>query len=104
MTVPFSNISEPWVWSAKDYQDNMISITVNWDTSDGSLMNAVVFRDPECVYTKILIGIGPDGTPDTTQHQWVVPNGETLIRASAIRNTGLMTIYDVMEYQITAGF
>lgn len=102
--VPLEEVSNPWVYEARDYQDKIIRISINWDSSDGDLMSAVTYRDPECVYNKIFIGL-PDGggNPNDTPDQWDVPEGEALIRHNVLRKARLRNINDVIHTQITAG-
>ena len=101
---PLEDIDNPWVWEARDYQENAIRITINWDSSDGNLMSAIVYRDPACVYTKIFIGLSDtDGTVNNSPDQWTIPAGETLIRHNVLRKARLRSIHDVLHNQITAG-
>lgn len=92
----------PWVWEAVDYQGNVIRITVVFNNATRALSSATVSRDAACVYTKIYIGIGADGTPDTT-HAIPVPAGTTPITARQMAAVGLHVIGDVIAFQITAG-
>lgn len=95
--------ANPWVWQADDYQANIIQITLPWDPTTRALQNGTVFRDAACVYVKIYIGVGTDGTPDTTPNVFTVPAGTTTLRATALAAKGLNTIDDVTRLQITAG-
>jgi hypothetical protein len=59
-----------------------------------------------CLYTKILIGLGGDGTPDSTTRKITVPDGTTVLtpqQLAALAAQGLSTIEDILALQITAG-
>lgn len=102
MTTP-APITSPWIWDAPDYQGNRIKITVTFNNSTRALTGASVFRDPECVYKRVYIGLGPDGTPDTSPDTILVPDGTTSIPESQLRRNSLATIEDILALQITAG-
>lgn len=93
----------PWVWESFDFQSNVIRITATFDNVTRVLSGITVFRDAACVYRHLLIGLGVDGTPDTTPRNVVVPAGTTVVPVSTLNNVGLSTIEDVLALQITAG-
>lgn len=101
--IPLEDINDPWSWETGDYQEKIIRITINWDTSNGALMSAVTYRDPECIYAKIYIGLSEAGIVEDTPDQWNVPVGETVIRADSLMKGRLRNIRDVLYLQITAG-
>jgi hypothetical protein len=96
-------IQTPWVQQFEDYVGAAIRITVDFDNTTRAITGGTAYRDASCLMTKILIGLGPDGTPDTTETQFTVPAGTTEIPGSAFSDLGLSTIEDVLALQITAG-
>ncbi|MGN6403382.1 hypothetical protein [Sinomonas sp.] len=93
----------PYIWSANDPLGNPLTISVAWRASTRALQNTTVTRDPACSLGHIYIGLGPDGTPDTSPNAYAVPTGSTTINANALKANGLSTIDDVLALQITAG-
>lgn len=96
----------PWVQEFGDYQGRAIRITVTFDTGTRAITGISVFRAPGCLFTKILIGVGVDGVPDSTDKAINVPAGTTVLTAqqlTALSNKGLSTIEDFEALQITAG-
>jgi hypothetical protein len=101
-------ISSPYVYdSGSDYQGKHVSITITFDNATRALLAGTLHRDAGCRYTKILIGLGPDGTPDTTTHVFNIGGltGDLGVTAAQMTAVGLSTIEDVLALgQITAGF
>jgi hypothetical protein len=93
----------PFLYTASDYQENEIRITVTYDNSTRALTGATVFRDSACVYKHLYLGLGTDGTPDATTHKLTVPAGTTTITANQLSAVGLNTAEDIYALQITAG-
>lgn len=101
------NPTSPWTfWSANDNEGEVISATVTWVgawTGANPLTGGTVFRDPGCAYTKVIIGVGPDGTPNTSTRIVNVPSGTTSVTAGQLSAVGLDTVADVLGApQITA--
>lgn len=97
-------LTSPWVWEAIDYQGNKIRISVAFDNTTFAIVNgSTVFRDANCRFTKIYIGVGPDGTVESSPNVYAVPAGTTTLNRAAFTNNGLNTINDVLALQITAG-
>ena len=92
----------PWVWEAFDKNGLPISITIPWNASNRNVTGGTVVRSIGCLITQIMIGIGPDGTPNTATNVYTVPEGETNFAANVLRANGLNTIDDVIALQITA--
>jgi hypothetical protein len=46
--------------------DHAVQVTVNFDNTTRAITNAVVWRAANCRWTKIVVGLGADGTPDST--------------------------------------
>jgi len=93
----------PYIWEAADYQAKVIRITVTFDNATRILSGASVFRDAACVYTKILVGKGVDGQPDSTTKSFTVPAGTTSVTQAQMNSRGFTTIEDFLALQITAG-
>lgn len=93
----------PFVVEFRDYIGKVIRITVEWSSATRALSGAVVFRDADCQYQRVYIGVGADGTPDSTPDVVLVPAGSTNITANQLRRNALRTIDDVVALQITAG-
>jgi hypothetical protein len=93
----------PWVYQAPDYRGNLIRITITFNNATRAITSATVFRDAACVYTKIYIGLGADGTPNSTNKVFSIPPGTTSVPLSQLSNNGLNTIEDVLALQVTAG-
>lgn len=101
---PNPPIQTPYTWEAPDYQDNVIRITVNFDNATRALQSADVFRDNNCIYRKIYLGLGPDGTPDSTSHVVNVASGSRHLNAQQLSAAlGFSTIEEFLDVQITAG-
>lgn len=93
----------PWIYEAQDNAGLALRITVAFNNSTRALTSATVHRDAGCVYARILIGTGADGTPDTTPRAFSVPVGDTTFNAGQLSGVGLNTIEDILALQITAG-
>lgn len=95
----------PYVVSMSDYQQNAITVTFNYSVASRAFTTpaCVVTRDVGCVYAHLYIGLGADGTPNTTLKQFAVPVGSTTVTAGQLAANGVNTIDDVRSYQITAG-
>lgn len=91
------------MWEAPDNFGNFIRITVTFNESTRALSGATVFRDAACQWTHIYIGLGADGTPDSTDKAFTVPAGTSTVTANQLRQRGLNTIEDIQALQITAG-
>lgn len=95
--------TSPWVfYNATDYAGNSISITVTFDASN-NLTGASVFRDAACVYRHIYVGLGTDGTPNSTAKSFTVPAGTTNVTQNQLNHVGLNTVTDLLGVQVTAG-
>lgn len=96
-------LQSPYVVRFDDYLQRAITITVNFDNATRSIIGAVVVRDTGCLWTHLLIGIGVDGTPDSTPRKVDVPEGTTNVGKQAFTNFGVDTIEQFQAFQITAG-
>ncbi len=94
----------PWVYDSGDYQDNHIAFTVNFNEQTHAILSARIDRDPGCMYTKIYIGVGEDGSPNNSVR--VFSAGQATghpIPAAQLSAVGIDTLEDLFQYQITAG-
>lgn len=98
-------ISSPWTYEQRDINGLAIRATFSFDNTTRALTGAVVYRDPGCLKTTVYIGVGADGTPETTgaNRTFVVPDGTTNITSNQMRQRGFSTIEDVLATQITCG-
>lgn len=92
----------PWTWEVRDRNGLPLSITIPWNDNNRGVQGGTVERSAGCEYTKIMIGVGPDGTPDTATNVYTVPEGTTNFAANVLRANGLNTIDDVAALQVTA--
>jgi hypothetical protein len=96
-------IQTPYQSRFGDYQNNAITVTVDFDNTTRQILGALIERDEGCVYSRVLVGLGPDDTPDTTPHQWSVPDGgSTAVTSDELAGHGFTTIEQFMVPQITA--
>lgn len=100
-------VVSPWVYdSGPDWQGKRLRITVAFNNVTRVVTGAVVHRDPGCVYDHIYIGLGADGTPNSSTRVFAVPNleGDRNINANALNSNGINVIEDLFLLgQITAG-
>lgn len=88
-----------------DYVGLAIRLTVTFDETTGDLLGATVDRDAGCQWSKILIGLGPDGNADSTPRNINVTNlvGQRDFSAAELHARTLDKITDITDRQITAG-
>lgn len=97
-------LTSPYVYEAGDYQGKVIRITVTFDNATRAITGCTVHRDAGCVYNNIYVGLGGDGTPNSTTKSFKnIPTGDTVIPVSQLVNQGLTVIEDILALQITAG-
>jgi hypothetical protein len=99
-------VTSPYVWdSGGDFQGNHITLTWVFDNATRALITGTVHRDAGCVFTKIYVGVGGDGSPNTTTHVFDVGNlvGDRTFTANQMAAIGFTTIEQVLALQITAG-
>lgn len=93
----------PWIWEANDVFGRTLSITIPWNSKNRTLQNATVSRESGCLISTVLIGLGTDGTPDTAQNSYFVPEGTSQVTGKMFARNGLTNIDDVEALgQITA--
>jgi hypothetical protein len=100
-------ITSPYL--AGDWADytgvNRITVTIKFNPVTRVITEIDTHRDAACLYTRIAVGIGPDGTPDTSPLDWTPPIGDhvsTPAEIAFLANQGVSTIEQFMGFQITA--
>ena len=96
-------MQSPWVLTFADYVDKVLRVTVEFDDATRVITGCVAHRDSGCQYRKLLVGLGEDGTPDSTTKQFTIPVGDTVVPVSALNNRGIVNIEDLLGINITAG-
>lgn len=98
----------PWVIdSGTDSNGLHCSITISFDPATLLLTGVVLHRDAGCAYTRALIGVGEDGSPESTTHVFGIGNleGNRNITVAGLLAVGLASLADVQNLgQITFGF
>jgi hypothetical protein len=95
--------TSPWSERFSDYQNNALIVTVNFNQNNRNILDAVITREPGCVYSKLFIGLGPDSKPNSSPMTFEVPEGVTQITAAQMQGVGLNKIEEILALQITAG-
>lgn len=93
----------PYVWEARDFAGKIIRMTVSYNDTTGAITGAGTFRDVDCLFKKILVGLGSDGRPDSTGHAFTAPPGDHAIPVQQLTAQGFSTIEQFQAQQITAG-
>ncbi len=93
----------PYVWESGDYQGRVIRITIVFNNATRAITSASVFRDADCVFTRLYLGRGTDGSPNSSTRSITVPDGTTNVPVQQMANRGFSTIEDFLGLQITAG-
>jgi hypothetical protein len=101
-TNPPGHPISPYSYSAMDVNGATISINVPFNETTLALQDGVVTRDSACLYRRILIGVGPDGSPETSSHIYTIPAGTSALRATTLAANGLASYTDLLDLQITA--
>lgn len=95
----------PWSWQTQDWRGWTLSFSVTFGPLTHLILGISTFKDPDCEFTKIIIGVGPDGTPDTSTKVIPVPAGSNNVLAAlltTLATVGLTTIDNLLAEQITA--
>jgi hypothetical protein len=93
----------PWETRFADYANKAITLTVNFNNNTRAILNANVQRDADCMYTKILFGVGLNGVPDGTETQFTILAGPSSIGRGQFVAFGFDKIEDLQSAQVTAG-
>jgi hypothetical protein len=101
-------IPNPYLWSSgPDTGGREVRISFAWNATTRALTTITVHRDAGCAYSTILVGLGVDGRPDSTERTVDLTGLEGDITVPGARVTwlaahGLASIDDVLSLQITA--
>jgi hypothetical protein len=94
----------PYVFTVRDYLGRTMSLTVPYDNTT-KVINApvTVHRDAGCTYTKVIIDVGADGTPDTSTKTLNVAGftGDKTFTVNQVNAIGLVTLADVKAHSLT---
>jgi hypothetical protein len=100
-------IQSPWVYdSGGDNLDRHVTITITFDNATRAITGATLHRDANCTYTKIYLGLGVDGTPNSTTHVFNIAgvSGDVSRTPAQMAAVGFNVIEDVIALgNITAG-
>lgn len=94
----------PWEFGGTDSENREVLVSLPWDSISRALGDATTRRDDGCLYRTFLVGVGPDGTPDSTPTQFGIPEGLSQIPQATLNGVGLTTIDDILAQQVTLGF
>jgi hypothetical protein len=93
----------PWTYTTTDYAGLVLSVTFTFDNLLFTILTVTAHQDPGCQYNRFYIGLGADGTPDTTSSQMGIPQGDSVIGLSVLNGFGFITIVQALANQVTAG-
>lgn len=97
-------LNNPYVTEWRDYADKVLRISVAWNQTTRKVESVTLHRDPECLYTRVLVGLGPDGTPDTSTKTFEVGGiTDITVNGNQAKARGFEFIDDFMD-NFTAGF
>lgn len=95
----------PYIWESWDYRGRSIRATISWVPVTRLIANIQVDRDALCLFTKIVVGMGPSGTPDDSPMVFNCPGTNILLDAAQLlylASIGLPSIDAVLNNQVTA--
>jgi hypothetical protein len=97
-------LQSPWSSRFADYQDKAITLTVTFNNATRAITGGSITRDAGCMYTKVLVGLGGDGRPDSTDKVFNVGGleGTQSVGAAAFTSGGFTTVESIQALQITA--
>lgn len=97
-------LQSPWTSRFADYQDRAITITVTFNNTTRAITGGSITRDAGCMFTKVLIGLGSDGRPDSTDKTFNVAGleGTQSVGKAPFTARGFNTVEDIQALQITA--
>jgi hypothetical protein len=97
--------TSPYVIDIPDNFDLHVTLTFTFNNSTQALTGASLTRDDGCQWNKIYVGLGGDGTPDTTPRTFDVSGliGTRAVSTGQLAHIGLNTLADVLSFQVTAG-
>jgi hypothetical protein len=93
----------PYVFVVRDFLGRVISLTVPYDATKVISGTCTVHRDAGCIYTKVIIDVGGDGTPDTSLKTLSVAGfvGDKTFTKAQVNAVGLVTLADVKAHSLT---
>lgn len=103
--VPGPVMNSPQVQEWPDNDGLKIRISTFFDVTTRAITGITVFKDVGCHWNRIVIGLGTDGTPDSTTRDIAVPNGTTVLTSTQLNrlaSRGITTIDEYNSLQITA--
>jgi len=93
----------PWTYESADYLGRAITFTVVFDETTLAITSARIDRDPGCLYTKIFLGIGADGSPNSSARQFSVGQATGhIVTPAELNSAGISTFTDLLQFQVTA--
>lgn len=98
-------LPNPYVWRVWDEAGRQLQVSFSWVPVTRLLLGITTVRDEGMVWNRVLIGLGSDGSPDTTPWKLDVPVGTsdlTGILTGVLVGLGLTTIDNVLATQVTA--
>lgn len=103
--MPSNVVPNPLVYRFEDFAGLAVVITVDWNPANRATTGATLHRDADCQFSKILIGLGEDGSPDSTLKSFDLSGfeGDRNFSAGQLGARGFGTIDDFLASQITAG-
>lgn len=90
-------LTSPFVQAFPDFLGRALTISVAFDNSTFALGTTTVTRDAGCLWGTLLIG-----DPNGAVKQFPVQFGTSTITATKLRNSGLNTIQDILDLNLTA--
>jgi hypothetical protein len=100
----------PYVQEFADYLGRAIRVAVTFDNTTRLISQITLHRDAGCRYTTLLVGLGADGSPDSSVRSFNLKNftGDRQLSNQELRfvqdpANGIDTIEGFASFQITAG-
>lgn len=98
-------VTSPHVlYRALDNEGRELRVTLTFNAAR-TVTGITTFRDPNCTYRKLLIGVGGDGRPDSSPRALPVRAGNdaaTQQELNGLAAAGLVTVENYQSLQITA--
>lgn len=98
----------PYVWSSgPDSQGREVRVSYAWLATTRLLTTISLHRDPGCDFTHIYVGVGSDGSPNSSERSFDLSGFEgdvTVLgqQLTWLASHGLASIDDVLGLQVTA--
>jgi hypothetical protein len=102
--MPKGETPNPYTYETTDSEERLFLVSFPWDAGTRALEDATTTRNEGCDFTRLLLGVGPDGVPDSTPMAFDVAEGTNPLTTATMAEVGVTTIDDVLAQQITAGF